>query len=162
MVELIKYGCRCLIVFAFLSMSINSYGQAKNSIYFEALGNGLVYSLNYDLRLGDQINGFGARLGCGYTPLSDSNFLTIPAMANYLFGNQNHFLEIGAGVVYYNGDAHFIGDYSYDNNLASTINISYRYQPKDGGLLWRIGWTPVFSDEFNSAIWIGAGVGYCF
>ena len=72
-----------------------------NSIYFEALGNGGLYSVNYDRLFTEN---FGARVGFMYLSEIDFFFesaedlLLIPATINYFLGNKHKF-ELGVGVV---------------------------------------------------------------
>ena len=151
-----------LLIFFLSFIVVRSDCQSKHTVYFEALGNGLIYSINYDYGFSDDVVGWGLRLGVGYTPFSDSNFLTIPCMVNYVIGKERHFLEIGAGAVFFTGDAHFLGDYSYDDSFGATMNISYRFQPSQGGLFFKGGVAPVLSDEISTALWPQVALGISF
>ena len=137
--------------------------QSKNAVTFEAFGSSLIYSLNYEHHFGNEITGFGVRIGAGYNPWDGSNFFSIPIGANYLIGTGKHHLELGAGIVYYGGDALFLGDYYYENEMGGYLNIFYRYQKPTGGFIGKIGLSPIFStDLFSSYAWFGATVGYSF
>jgi hypothetical protein len=74
----------------FLLFSFQSYSQGKpNSIYFEALGNGGFYSINYDRMFKES---FGGKVGFSYLSKIDFIFtsikdlLVIPVMLNYFIG----------------------------------------------------------------------------
>lgn len=78
----------------------NSFEGTKNAFYVELLGNGLIFSANYDVRL---INKFGARLGVGYVGGTEAGVLTIPVMGNILLGKNGKYFEIGAGATFLSG-----------------------------------------------------------
>ncbi len=125
---------------------------AKNSLYVELLGNGGLYSLNYERNLTDDVT---ARLGFSYLSLSASasddsasvTFMSFPLMANYLLGGGNHHLELGAGatVLYASGEVESGGSRSSGDGVgvAGTATVGYRYQPRDGGFLFKVGFTPL-------------------
>lgn len=124
---------------------------ARNSIFVEVLGNGLLYSLNYDHKI---FNHLSARLGGMYVGGLESedvgediSLLFVPVMANYLVGNGNSRLEIGAGITFGHagGDWDGLGEVSGGGVTAFTSTIGYRLQPVDGGFLFRIGFTPTFT-----------------
>ncbi|MGE0321699.1 MAG: hypothetical protein AB7S68_05310 [Polyangiaceae bacterium] len=126
--------------------------SAKNSLYIELLGNGGLYSLNYERNLTDDV---AARVGFSYISLSASagddsanvTFMSFPLMANYLLGGGNHHLELGAGatVLYASGEAETGGSRSSGEGVgvAGTATVGYRYQPRDGGFLFKVGFTPL-------------------
>lgn len=125
-------------------------GFARNSIYAELLGNGLLYSLNYDHKL---FNHLSARIGGMYAGGlegealgEDISLLLVPVMANYLVGNGSSRLEIGAGLSfgYASGNWAGAGELSGGGLAGFTSTVGYRLQPTDGGFLFRIGFTPTF------------------
>jgi hypothetical protein len=143
---------------------------AQNSVYVELLGNGLLYSLNYDRMLNEN---FSVRVGLMYFSVkaqaeadtASANVMLFPILANYLIGPGNHKLEIGAGplILYASAKADIGGDSASASGvaLAGTAVFGYRYVPKDGGFTFRAGFTPVFSQN-GFAPWLGLSFGYVF
>ena len=99
---------------------------------------------------------FGGRIGISY--ISEFNIITkidnlfvVPATINYFIGNRNSKMEIGVGIVYASvGNSHssnifgFKSGHNSASPIRGTATFGYRYQPKDGGLVFRIGFTPFF------------------
>lgn len=144
---------------------------SRNAIYGELLGQGILYSINYDYRTSQHIS-IRAGLTSWFIPgeifLIDGKvkFKSFLLMGNYLTGNGNHHFEAGAGImpchVSFNGREIFWGEEINEEKtmLLYTITLGYRSQPMHG-LLFRIGLTPVFS--FNGAGLIaGLSLGYAF
>ena len=138
-----------LIVF-----SQTGYSQTKpNSIYFEFIGNGVLYSINYDRLFTEDISG---RIGLMYLSKLDWIFFTIddivivPVTLNYLIGNGSNKFEIGAGIDYLSvsgGSIFGLHANASESKVFGTATIGYRYQQADGGFLFRIGFTPVFGEN---------------
>ncbi|HEU4534113.1 MAG TPA: hypothetical protein VFS00_08345, partial [Polyangiaceae bacterium] len=94
---------------------------ANNAVFAELLGNGGIYSINYERFLGD----FGVRAGFSYLSLEGSTTLkcgstgpcstasakvsltTVPIVGSYYLGGENHKLQLGAGltVMAFSGDS---------------------------------------------------------
>ena len=133
-------------------LSCPAFSQSKpNSLYIELLGNGGLYSVNYDRLFTENL---GGRIGVMYLSSLDfifssvDNLLLVPITLNYFVGN-NHKLELGGGVVIVSADK--IGSFGINTRsggtaIGGTATIGYRYQKSDGGFLFRIGFTPIFSD----------------
>lgn len=144
---------------------------ANNSIYFEMFSNDIFYSINYDRMFSDN---FGGRIGLSYISefnfifLKIDNLLVVPATINYFIGKGKSKMEIGAGIVYGSiGNSHssnIFGFKSGHNSMSpirGTATFGYRYQPKDGGLIFRIGFTPFFgSGKFFPSGGISFGVSF--
>ena len=124
---------------------------ARNHLFFELLGNGGVYSINYERFLTDR---WALRLGFadwdaeGFWSDSEKNYLMVPVTSSLLFGHGSNFLEVGAGLVW----GRVTKD--YDNNSQprerQTITnltgiLGYRHQPPAGGFVFRIAFTPFYS-----------------
>lgn len=128
------------------------------AVYVEALGNGLVYSLNYERAVAPRT---WLRLGAGWVGSGGA----FPLTGSYLAGSAPHHFEIGAGpllVVWpdFGDEAEDLGS-TDGTSLLGTGTIGYRYQPASGGLLFRIGATPVFSTE-GLLVWGGVSIGFAF
>jgi hypothetical protein len=153
----------------------SSQDFAPNAIYVELLGNGLIYSVNYD-RLISPSTGF--RVGFGYIGISggtdadgnsiSASLLTIPATFNYFIGSidsrgmmSSSKLELGLGIVFVHAGASYGGLSGGGSGIGGTATIGYRLQPWDGGFVFRIGFTPVFvlSDFLPYG---GLSLGYSF
>lgn len=133
--------------------------EAKNAVYIEIGGNGLLYTLNYDYRLNPD---WAARAGIMYASGDGVSLTLVPLTANYLYGTK-HNLEIGAGITYFavsaSGDDEFMGIGA--STVAFTTNVGYRYQSLDGGFVFRAGIAPIFT-EFGTFPMPGVSFGYGF
>lgn len=90
-----------------------------------------------------------------------------PVTVNYLPGERNSHLELGAGlvpvIVTFNGQVLFFGNRVRGKEIAilETVTIGYRYQPTSGGFVLRIGFTPLFNLE-KILPWGGISIGVAF
>jgi hypothetical protein len=154
--------------------------SAMNTIYLELLGSGLIYSINYErfvhddvaLRVGFSYFSISASAGSGGTTASASaSLITFPITASYLgLRSGSHALELGGGAVIAmfdveanssTGDS-FGGDtFASGTGVAGTLIAGYRYAPVDGGFNFRAAITPIFSEE-GFAFWGGLAFGYGF
>ena len=143
-----------------------SSSYTQNAVYFEALGQGLLYSVNFDHRFTENIAfrvGFSSFSVALFT---DVSITTIPLMAEFLTGHGSHHLEIGLGIVPVHGSisSDFFG--TPEGSVGAwiviwTASFGYRFQPTREGLLFRIGLTPLFVPH-GAQIWGGASIGYAF
>ncbi len=146
---------------------------AANVIFAEALGSGLLYSVNYE-RLVDRWN-VGLRGGISYFTYAVSSYgssgnltlVTFPFVASYYLGWKSHHLQLGLGAtVLYTGVATDSQGTKFDGErsgigVAATGVVGYRFLPRDGGLSFGVGFTPlVRASRFLP--WGGANVGYAF
>jgi hypothetical protein len=142
---------------------------SRKSLYVELLGNGKYYSLNYEWLFKD----FGIKQGIRGGPCVFVNFfnpnkpLCITANIEYVafWLHRYHHIEWGAGATFrYETYSKTSQSYSYtivppQDTLVSLIShsiktttmgpvfvgrIGYRYQDPNGGLILRVGWTPMF------------------
>jgi len=138
----------------------------QNAFYFEVLGQGLLYSVNFDHRFTENI---AARVGFSsfiIEFISDVSIITIPLMVEYLSGHGDSHLEVGLGIVPIHGSlsTSFFGTTEGSVGawaVIGTATLGYRYQPRTEGLLFRIGVTPLF-DSRAAQIWGGLSLGYAF
>lgn len=146
---------------------------ASNVVFAEALGSGLLYSVNYE-RIIDRWN-VGLRGGISYFTYAVSSYgssgnltlVSIPLLASYYFGWRSHNLQLGLGAtVLYTGVAtdsrgtSFSGERSGAGLAASGV-VGYRYIPRDGGITFGVGFTPLVRTS-RFLPWGGANVGYAF
>ncbi|MDB5213020.1 MAG: hypothetical protein JWO86_947 [Myxococcaceae bacterium] len=147
---------------------------ALNDIFFEALGSGLLYSVNYE-RIIDKWN-VGLRAGASYFTYAVSSYnrsgnltlVSFPVLASYYYGIwRGHHLQFGLGAtVLYTGVATDSLGTSFDAErsgfgVAASAVIGYRYMPRDGGVSFGIGFTPLLRTS-KFLPWGGANVGYAF
>jgi hypothetical protein len=137
---------------------------SPSAVYVELLGNGLLYSINYDHRIAPKL---AARVGVmGLGGVSDSSsaaVFTAPVMLSYLFGEGNSHFEVGAGLILAAGavdEVDPLEDESFSRAFG-TATLGYRYQRPDGGFIFRTGLTPFF-DHTGFAPSFGISFGYGF
>lgn len=152
-----------LVILIVLIGIVTSNAQKSNAVYTEILGQGLIYSMNYEHRFGSA-NKLGARIGGGYFKGSDP-IIMVPAHLNYLFGNK-HALEIGAGIT-----ANIAPKRNPNLLIAPSSAVMYRYTG-DSGFLFRVGITSTYLNYDPSKashvpiylfyFWPGMSLGYAF
>ena len=131
--------------------------RAQN-IQVEWLGQGLLFTLNYDTRFGKRRNGLGGRIGFGGLGGDGVALITVPVSLNYLLGNGKNLFEIGLGATYANfNDEPIFGN----NNLVGTMAFMYRLQPVKSGFSFRGGLTPIFTSTIIGP-YAGFSLGYTF
>lgn len=155
--------------------------EKKNAFYIEALGNARLASLNYE-RIFNQSENMktGIRLGYGFWISDFDNELftnsILPIELNSLIGKDRHHLEFGIGTAlnfeksttyYFFG----VGPKYRDPYLSFHGRLGYRYQKPEGGFVFRLAFTPMFTRD-NSSIssermskfypWAGVSFGYSF
>lgn len=175
---------RFLLLFALLCSSVlaQTLPYPRQSVFVEAGGNGLGYSLNYERSLNRSL---AVRLGGSWLRLTEQGsrkrqaLVTVPVMISYLlqFGASAHHAEFGAGIslLYATGDL-TENDRTTDLFPNLTGTVGYRYQHPAGGLLLKVGFTPflgmrTLTDNGGFAFaplgsrlqpWGGIGIGYGF
>ena len=150
---------------------------APNAIYLELLGNGGLYSLNFDRRLSPRTS---LRIGFAHWSSSGGVFddsereiTTMPVMLNRLRGSGNHKLELGAGILVGRStrtESSFAESADTKSFFTFTGLIGYRYQRADGGPVFRAGFTPFFGLGDDPSAYpekgllpsAGASFGYAF
>jgi hypothetical protein len=136
--------------------------KPARNIFIELGGQGLMLTANYDTRFGNRSDGLGGRIGVGYVKMGSLNATTIPISLNYLLGKKGKFFEIGLGATF--GNISFLGDETGFETVG-TMSFSYRYQPEDAGVNFRIGITPIFGTSgggYFMPYFSGLSVGYTF
>jgi len=148
----------------------------RNSIYVELLGHGVFYSVNYDYRVSNKVSlSAGASIWSIKSmdilifQINGIKFRSFPLMVNYLIGNRSSRFELGAGImpayISSEGGSVFYLMKSTDSNHTTIFpviaNVGYRYQPEDGGFIFRAGITPAFRAGASS-VQFGLSIGYGF
>lgn len=151
-----------IIAFLALGVAAGTYEESKNAIYVELLGNGVIYSLNYDrvITTFAENHHLGLRLGFTLLPVDTLNVrypLIFPLTANYLLGPREHKLEVALGIA---PKLQFDFDYNVTGKLSFAGALCYRYVGYENDFHFRIGFTPVFFDGFTP--WFGLSLGRAF
>lgn len=177
-----------LIAVLLLSITASVYSQYRKNVYAEVLGNGVLFSANFDMRFKkDQNDGLGFRAGIGggsipgsvisFEEMDGSEFLpeikfdrstiiTIPLSINYVFGKKRSGFETGLGTTFIFADTK-IGT---TNDLVPVkgfgvtgfLNAGYRFQPLEHGVYFHVKWTPAINANGFIADFFGLGLGYSF
>lgn len=141
--------------------------KARNTVYFEALGSGGIYSVNYErLFCIKEKRALGFRLGASYW--SPSASAIVIGEVNMVTGAKNHHADFGLGLSGGNrqgSNESFVRGRT--TNFYAVPRISYRYQKPEGGLMFRAGWTPFVSLSSNSSkavypLFFGVAIGKSF
>lgn len=157
-----------LLLLSVLTANAQEERVRDKSVYLEFFGPSLGVGVSYDARF-SKTSKWGYRAGFGFayshesSPFgnSSSRVYSIPLGVTYLFGNQKHNLELGAGVsVGINNDTHRVGEdvivepYNPKSQYTRTklveenkflmftySSVGYRFTSKKGFQL-RVGITP--------------------
>jgi hypothetical protein len=118
------------------SQETTAASPRAQSVYLEFLGNGLVFSGNYDFRFQKSQKGLGMRVGLGFFGGSGGGIITLPIGLNYLTGKGPNYFEAGLGYTY----ASFTDSEDFLEGSGSILvpSIGYRYQPVQKGFIGRI------------------------
>ena len=177
-----------LIFLAILFTKTLSAQEKKNSLYLEAGGNTIYYSINYDriIPLTPKLK-LAPRAGFMYFPQSafydDSSFgdIRIPVELNLLWSknpNASNFLEGGIGISFIQIKERV----TYGTSTVETttnaygkvtlLRLGFRHQKPTGGLMYRAGLlVPIARDEYSQfrmgddifyVVWAGFSIGYSF
>lgn len=147
-IQLSVMFCVCLLPLCAQTATEDQSGPRKNSLYLEALGNGIFYSVNYDhlfsLKKNPKI-GFAARIGVSYGVYNwfwgSWAMTTLPAEAYFSYGTRNC-LELGLGYT------SLFEEDLYDG--AITIRASYKYR-RSNGFMFGLGLL-AFGESFGMSI----------
>ncbi len=145
---------------------------ARNAVYLELLGNGGLYSVNFERILHDTL---ALRVGFAtwnspalfYDGTPPDRLTTVPVTVSYLLGGGERKLELGGGVTF----GRETRDRSSRHETSSSFSnltgiIGYRSQPPGRGYLFRAGVTPFYSfdqgeDAYpDSGFTLSAGVSF--
>lgn len=161
-----------MLTAASVTLILSSGFAQSNTIYFELLGNGLAYSLNYDRMVTDKISVRAGYGGLTVTTISstpgvffeDVKITLIPVLVNYLRGEGKHKLEMGGGIVLVS-IASTLNAEDVNFKLAAdgaipTGNFGYRYQKSEGGFFFKASLCPFFAETMVTSV--GLGFGYSF
>jgi len=167
----------------------NIESSTRNTFFFEAGGNSPFYSLNYDYILKEKEKWkLSGRVGLMYVNTFTQikrQIIGMPLELSYLRGRERSFLEIGIGFTTVYDNYYLAGMYQStliiesekinDLVLGPVLRLGYRYQKREGGLFYKIGFTPLafiivdlnkaerykFKNMEKFAFpWLGAAIGW--
>lgn len=139
-----------------LAASILGISQNKSAVTLDIAGNSGYYSLNGEYEIAHPKNcKLNARIGFGYYPLADGDFVGIPIGVNLLTGLKKHHLELGLGTSYIKGleGSHIpvglVGNAQELRLRSEAIyfvpTVGYRYDNLIGGLILKIYYSPLIT-----------------
>jgi hypothetical protein len=146
------FGLACLLALPIRPQT----APAKNAVFAEAGGTGLLLSLNVEHV---SQSGFGFRLGLGGVVIGGSSnsgdhtdYFGLPLfMVVKLFrpeGSSNGVIT-GLGAVYW-------------GTLAPSFILGYQYSPYNGGLFFQAAFTPFITPANGLMPWGGISLGYAY
>lgn len=153
----------------FFVLTIPLFSQenySHNTVYGEFLGRGGFYSINYD-RLFVVKEKTKISLSVGFSTLNNFRIHYYPIGLSVLLGNKHH-LEFGPGITVVEGEFGTADFKSVEYQIYSsyTFLLGYRFQKKEGGLMFRPSYLVGFSsnDVADRDIyhWLGFAIGYTF
>ncbi len=133
-------------------------------VYVEIGGPGILYSINFEYRV--TIN-FVLRAGYSswsirpfgfFRSRESDSFIGFPISLSYLYGRNADKLEIGIGIVPSYLKAFGLGE---GRAILGTATIGYRFEPEEGGVLFRLDFTPFLAGR-QLVPFAGASLGYAF
>lgn len=156
-----------LLGFQFAIQAQSSEREKGRGVYMELFGNGITYSFNYDQRFANRFDGLGFKAGVSYFAIDGSSLMTLPLGLNYLLGKEGKYFEVGMGGTYLRGadkaNNFTVGDSrSVGDGFVGNMVFGYRREPVDGGFLFRVSMTPVFTSDFFWPLAVGISFGYAF
>jgi len=179
------------VLFSFLTLAVllnQSLAAQENVVanklfHVEFFGPGIIMSANFDGRFqSDTRTGLGYRLGAGFGtgdfysqgvieiggPYRDPDKRTVysfPAGLNYIFGKPKKAssFEVGAGLSVLSRK---VPIFSYDADKPRSVigyfSFMYRMTPADGGMAFRVGFTPIIGSSGDLMPMFAIGFGYAF
>ena len=165
---------------AIWSLPISAQDNIKNNIYFEGLGNGAFYSLNYEkLLFKDSRHKDYLRVGLGIKKDTDWSYLSPAGASNleynmpFMIVNESGIkkikLEMGFGVLLGCGEPirrlNIIDKYGEENYaFGITGSLGMRLTLEKVPMFFKLCYTPIYDIRQNFLVWlwVGLGVGYAF
>jgi hypothetical protein len=151
--------------------------RPDNALSLELLGNGLLYSVNYERFVAMGGDGtLGIRVGASFITYGISSsagagnlvLATAPVVVSYYWGASAHKLQLGLGAsaLYVSAATDSTGQKFSSSEeglgIAATAVVGYRYLPARRGVTFGIGFTPLLRAGRGFLPWGGASVGFAF
>jgi len=168
-----------LLITVSFSLAAQDGNVANKLFYTEFGGPGFIMSANFDSRINSNSRiGLGYRLGAGFGVKEFPDKIdggirqdvtrtvyTFPVGFNYIFGKPNiaSSFEVGAGVsILSRKTSLYCYEYKKDGNIIGFMTFMYRVAPVNGGMLFRIGFTPIIGTGGDLFPMGAIGFGYAF
>ncbi len=150
---------------------------ARTANYIEVLGNGGLYSLNWDeIVLYREKFKISGRIGASVMPNERILEQSYVIENNYIFGSNPHHFEIGPGLTLqrkYNAvcsDTSMYPKYKMESVWFGMFRLGYRFQQQEDGFFFRFGLTPIFYRKYDCAtdippsnwFWLGLAIGMSY
>ncbi|MBC3795113.1 hypothetical protein [Spirosoma utsteinense] len=170
-----KFAKYFLFISLFVNFRMTAVGQGmlqnkkQNTLYFELLGSGGLYSLNYERVFTNfsKIN-YGFRVGGSFWNRERPNINSI-VEGLIITGSKNHHLDLGMGLNIGSGPNSDFSNYVSQFHIYMVPRLSYRFQRPTGGSVVRLGLTPFVAltkktpDRFYTyPLYVGISVGHAF
>jgi hypothetical protein len=133
----------------------NAY-WSRNAFFLELGGKAWAYSLNYERRvvLSPMVR-LGIQAGLGINLIEDppdfmhGGNLLLPFSLNWMIGKSENQFEAGFGTTVQGTSSFKFGQINYPTlgdkvKAIGFLHLGYRYHPPLGGLVFRVGYTPMF------------------
>lgn len=143
----------------------NNKKNLKNTVFVEALGNGLFGSINYERQLTKE-PGLSLRAGIGFYTEYDF-YLTLPFSIQYLIDlNRNNFIETGIGYTWADAGADdiFNNESVKNSDNLNNLFLSVGYKKHFGkDWMWKANFTLLITNNKDVTLpWIGVSIGKRF
>ena len=143
----------------------NNKKNLKNTVFVEALGNGLFGSINYERQLTKE-PGLSLRAGIGFYTEYDF-YLTLPFSIQYFIDlNRNNFIETGIGYTWADAGADdiFNNESVKNSDNLNNLFLSVGYKKHFGkDWMWKANFTPLITNNKEVTLpWIGVSIGKRF
>ena len=164
----VKFLTVCFFV-SFMSFAQESQEpngkKLKNTVFVEALGNGLFGSINYERQLTKE-PGLSLRAGIGFYTENEF-YLTIPTSIQYLISlNNSNFIETGVGYTWADAgtDDIFNNENVTNSDNLNNLFLSVGYRKHFGkDWMWKANFTPLITNNKDVTLpWIGVSIGKRF
>jgi hypothetical protein len=135
--------------------------RPPQAAYFQFGGSGPIFSVNYDRRFRNRVNGAGFAVGLGFYGETGLSIFSIPVSLNYLIGRLDHFIEIAGGTTFVTAQGSLFNSSTSGSGFIHHANLGYRYQRATGGFFLRGGISPLFvfssGGGYATSYYIGFG-----
>lgn len=136
------------------TLNLLSSRMAKNFIFAEVGGNGVLLSINYEHLLNEKV---GIRIGAGTAGYSG---LTFPIMLNYYFFEKPK-LELGIGLLSVSNM--MSNDLIGEEGTLISFTIGLKSYKANGGFLFRLSFTPFYNlSNSKFILYGGLSAGWAF
>ena len=140
------------------TLSAQGRSASGSRAYVEVLGNGLVFSVNFEHTVWRELD---VRVGAGGLGLEGVKYVLGFAMAGWQVSHGRHAVHVGLG----GGIIRFVNVFFLDGRPQTTFYgtaaLAYRFQPRPRGMFLQLAFTPVLAESTFSP-WPGLAIGYAF